>query len=71
MCDYVLEEIERYIGPTLSDLLTIFTNNTVQVISSYLQLGADEVSLMQTSLVGGILSNLLFLLGLSYLLGRF
>ena len=69
MCDYALEEIEKYIGPTASDILDIFTTNTVQVLSSYLLLRADKVSLLQTSLVGAILSNILFLLGLSYLLG--
>jgi Ca2+:H+ antiporter len=69
MCDYALEEIEKYLGWAASDLLDIFTNNTVQVISSYLLLKAKKVSLLQTSLIGGILSNILFLLGLSYFLG--
>jgi Ca2+:H+ antiporter len=69
MCDYALEEIEKYLGWAASDLLDIFTNNTVQVISGYLLLKAKKVSLLQTSLVGGILSNILFLLGLSYFLG--
>ena len=69
MCDYALEEVERYIGRTTSDLLDIFTNNTVQVISSFLLLKANKVSILQTSLVGGILSNILMLLGLSFLVG--
>ncbi|TPX18049.1 uncharacterized protein E0L32_011868 [Thyridium curvatum] len=38
MCDYALEEIEKYLGPTLSDLIDIFTTNTVQIISSILLL---------------------------------
>lgn len=69
MCDYALEEMEEYIGETTSDLLDIFTTNTVQVISSILLLKAKQVSLLQTSLVGGILCNLLMLLGLSILSG--
>ncbi|CZR56631.1 uncharacterized protein PAC_06520 [Phialocephala subalpina] len=69
MCDYALEEMEKYIGRTTSDLLDIFTNNTVQVISSVLLLKAKKVSILQTSLVGGILSNILMLLGLSLLIG--
>ncbi|KAH8908519.1 hypothetical protein BR93DRAFT_489662 [Coniochaeta sp. PMI_546] len=70
MCDYGLEEIEKYLGPTLSDLIDIFTTNTVQIISSLLLLiKSKQVPLLQTSLVGGILSNILVLLGLSFLLG--
>jgi len=69
MCDYALEEIEKYLPRTISDLLDIFTNNTVQLISSILLLKQGEVSLLQTSLVGGILSNILVLLGLSLLSG--
>ncbi|KAM7200362.1 putative calcium proton exchanger [Naviculisporaceae sp. PSN 640] len=70
MCDYALEEIEKYLGPLASDLLDIFTTNTVQVISSLLLLfETNQVDLLQTSLVGGILSNILVLLGLSLLIG--
>lgn len=70
MCDYALEEIEEYIGPTASDLLDIFTTNTVQVISSLLLLfHTNQVALLQTSLVDGILCNILVLLGLSLLIG--
>lgn len=69
MCDYALEEMERYIGRTASDLFDIFTSNTVQVVSSILLLKARQVSLLQTSLVGGILSNILVLLGLSLSIG--
>lgn len=70
MCDYALEEIEKYIGPTASDIVDIFTTNTVQVISSLLLLlKTNQVALLQTSLIGGILSNILVLLGLSLLIG--
>lgn len=70
MCDYGLEEIEKYLGPTLSDLIDIFTTNTVQIISSLLLLiKTKQVALLQTSLIGGILSNILVLLGLSFLIG--
>lgn len=69
MCDYALEEIEKYIGITATDILDIFTTNTVQIISSGLLLQARQVDLLQTSLIGGILSNILVLLGLSISLG--
>lgn len=69
MCDYSLEEIEKYIGVEATDLLDLFTTNTVQIISSILLLRAHEVDLLQTSLVGGILSNILVLLGLSISFG--
>ncbi len=69
LCDYALEEMEKYMGPIASDLLDVFTNNTVQVISSFLLLKANQVSVLQTSLVGAILSNILVLLGLSLLSG--
>jgi len=70
MCDYALEEMEKYLRPVLSDLIDIFTTNTVQVISSFLLLlKTKQPDLLQTSLVGGILSNILFLLGLSLVIG--
>lgn len=70
MCDYALEELEKYLGPLASDLLDIFTTNTVQVMSSMLLLfETRQVELLQTSLIGGILSNILVLLGLSLLIG--
>ncbi|KUI59011.1 Vacuolar cation/proton exchanger 1 [Cytospora mali] len=69
MCDYALEEIEKYIGITATDILDIFTTNTVQIISSGLLLHARQVDMLQTSLIGGILSNILVLLGLSISLG--
>lgn len=59
MCDYALEEMEKYIGIEATDLLDLFTTNTVQLISSILLLRANEIDLLQTSLVGGILSNIL------------
>jgi len=69
MCDYALEEMEKYLPRTVSDLVDIFTNNTVQIISSILLLRAGEIQLLQTSLIGGILSNILVLLGLSLISG--
>lgn len=69
MCDYALEEMEKYIGIEATDLLDLFTTNTVQIISSILLLRANEIDLLQTSLVGGILSNILVLLGISISLG--
>lgn len=48
LCDYALEEMEKYIGPIASDLLDIATNNTVQVILAYLLLKENKVSLLQT-----------------------
>lgn len=69
LCDYSLEELEKYIGVTATDILDIFTTNTVQIISSVLLLLDGKVDLLQTSLIGGILSNILVLLGLSISFG--
>lgn len=69
LCDYSLEELEKYIGVTLTDVLDISTTNTVQIISSVLLLLNGKVDLLQTSLIGGILSNILVLLGLSISFG--
>lgn len=69
LCDYSLEELEKYIGVRATDILDIFTTNTVQIISSVLLLLDDKVDLLQTSLIGGILSNILVLLGLSISFG--
>ncbi|KAI7785851.1 calcium proton exchanger [Diaporthe eres] len=71
LCDYSLEELEKYIGVRATDILVldIFTTNTVQIISSVLLLLDGKVDLLQTSLIGGILSNILVLLGLSISFG--
>ncbi|KAG6367369.1 hypothetical protein INS49_001558 [Diaporthe citri] len=69
LCDYSLEELEKYIGVRATDILDIFTTNTVQIISSVLLLLDGKVDLLQTSLIGGILSNILVLLGLSISFG--
>lgn len=69
LCDYALEELEKYLSRRLSDLLDIFTNNTVQLISSILLIRSGEMTLLRTSLVGSILSNILVLLGLSLIIG--
>jgi len=69
MCDYALEQMEHYMSWTASTILDIFCFNTVQMISSFLLLLAKQIPVLQTSLVGGILNNILMVLGLSFFFG--
>lgn len=85
LCDYALEELQKWLGDVAAGLLYVTTrfvtrwltrikylvlcSNTVQLISSVLLIKQGHVDVLQTSLIGGILSNILVLLGLSILSG--
>ncbi|KAI1449202.1 hypothetical protein F5Y02DRAFT_429834 [Annulohypoxylon stygium] len=69
MVDLSLREISLRLGNVLGGLLSTSTSNFVQLVSSIILLKSHQAKLIQTSLAGGILVNILFILGLSILCG--
>ncbi|TCD70925.1 hypothetical protein EIP91_000831 [Steccherinum ochraceum] len=65
------EQLSLELGQTLSGLLNASFGNAVEIIVGVTALMQDEVRIVQTSLLGSILSNLLLVLGCSFLAGGF
>ncbi|PAV23831.1 Calcium proton exchanger [Pyrrhoderma noxium] len=63
------EQLSFKLGPTLSGLLNASFGNAVEIIVGIAALLQDEIRIVQTSMLGSILSNLLLVLGCSFLAG--
>lgn len=63
------EQISRHTSPTIGALLNGTFGNAPELIISVMALRAGLIDVVKASLVGVILGNLLFVLGLSFLLG--
>ncbi|KAF2459066.1 Sodium/calcium exchanger protein-domain-containing protein [Lineolata rhizophorae] len=66
---YATEEIALRVGETLGGLLNATFGNAVELIVSIIALVDGEIIIVQSSLIGSMLSNLLLVLGLSFFLG--
>ncbi|KAJ3019460.1 hypothetical protein HKX48_002048 [Thoreauomyces humboldtii] len=66
---YATEEIAMRTGETIGGLLNASFGNAVELIVAIIALTKNEVIIVQTSLVGSILSNLLLVLGMSFVGG--
>lgn len=69
MLSFATEEIALRTGETLGGLLNATFGNAVEVIIAIIALIDDQVRIVQTSLVGSILSNLLLVLGFCFFFG--
>ncbi|PGH19527.1 calcium/proton exchanger [Polytolypa hystricis UAMH7299] len=69
MLSYATEEIALRTGETIGGLLNATFGNAVELIVSILALIKDEIVIVQTSLIGSMLSNLLLVLGMAFFLG--
>ncbi|KAI9857874.1 MAG: hypothetical protein M1813_007989 [Trichoglossum hirsutum] len=69
MLSYATEELALRVGETLGGLLNATFGNAVELIVSILALVKREVLIVQTSLIGSILSNLLLVLGMCFFAG--
>jgi len=65
------EEIALYSGDVVGGLLNATFGNAVELIVSVLALVKREIVIVQTSLIGSILSNLLLVLGMAFVAGGF
>jgi Ca2+:H+ antiporter len=63
------EELAIRVGETLGGLLNATFGNAVELIVSVQALLKDEITIVKTSLIGSMLSNLLLVLGMSFFLG--
>ncbi|KAF7162565.1 hypothetical protein CNMCM5623_007811 [Aspergillus felis] len=64
-----LKQIQRRLNTSLWALLYSSFGNAVQLITSILLLRSRQIRTLQMSLIGGILSNMHLMLGLSFLVG--
>ncbi|RPB06136.1 calcium/proton exchanger [Choiromyces venosus 120613-1] len=71
LLSYGTEEIALYCGEVLGGLLNASFGNAVELIISILALVKGEIVIVQTSLIGSILSNLLLVLGMAFIAGGY
>lgn len=69
MLSYATEELAMYIGETLGGLLNATFGNAVELIVSIIALTQQKILIVQTSLIGSMLSNLLLVLGMCFFSG--
>ncbi|KAL2015451.1 hypothetical protein VTK56DRAFT_5413 [Thermocarpiscus australiensis] len=66
---FATEEIATRLGETLGGLVNATFGNAVELIVSIVALHAGEIEVVQASMLGSILSNLLLVLGMCFFLG--
>ncbi|KIJ10681.1 hypothetical protein PAXINDRAFT_101945 [Paxillus involutus ATCC 200175] len=66
---FATEELSLRVGSTLAGLLNATLGNTVEVTVSAIALTKCQLDVVQSSLVGSILSNLLLVLGMCFFAG--
>lgn len=69
MLSFATEELALYIGETLGGLLNATFGNAVELIVSVIALTQGKILIVQTSLIGSMLSNLLLVLGMCFFFG--
>lgn len=66
---YATESVAVKLGDTMGALLNVTFGNAVELIIFIIALVAKEVRIVQASLLGSILANLLLILGMCFLFG--
>lgn len=66
---FATEEVASRLGETLGGLVNATFGNAVELIVSIVALRAGEIEVVQASMLGSILSNLLLVLGMCFYLG--
>ncbi|KAF2143697.1 uncharacterized protein K452DRAFT_224410 [Aplosporella prunicola CBS 121167] len=69
MLGYSTEELALHVGETLGGLLNASFGNAVELIVGIQALVKGELTIVKTSLIGSMLSNLLLVMGMSFFLG--
>lgn len=69
MLSYATEEIAMRTGETIGGLLNASFGNAVELIVAVIALVKKEVLIVQTSLIGSMLSNLLLVMGMCFFFG--
>ncbi|OAX33116.1 calcium/proton exchanger [Rhizopogon vinicolor AM-OR11-026] len=66
---FATDELSLRVGQTLAGLLNATLGNAVELIVSIIALSKCQLSIVQSSLVGSVLSNLLLVLGMCFFAG--
>lgn len=66
---FATEEIAEKLGKTLGGLLNATFGNAVELIVSIVALKDNQIEVVQASMLGSILSNILLVMGMCFLLG--
>lgn len=69
LLSHATESVARNMGDAIGALLNITFGNAVELIIFIIALTKNEMRIVQASLIGSILANLLLILGMSFLLG--
>lgn len=69
MLSFATEEIALRTGETLGGLLNASFGNAVELIVAIIALAEGKIIIVQTSLIGSILSNLLLVMGMCFFFG--
>ena len=69
MLSFATEEIARRTGDVIGGLLNASFGNAVELIVSIIALVKGQILIVQTSLIGSILSNLLLVMGMCFFFG--
>lgn len=69
LLSHATESVASRLGDTLGALLNVSFGNAVELIIFIIALVKDEIRIVQASLLGSILANLLLILGMAFLLG--
>lgn len=66
---FATEELAEHVGETLGGLLNATFGNAVELIVSIIALKDNQIRIVQASMLGSILSNLLLVLGMCFVAG--
>jgi len=69
LLSYATESVAKRMGDTVGALMNVTFGNSVELIIFIIALTKNELRIVQASLLGSILANLLVILGMSFLLG--
>ncbi|KAH7034724.1 Sodium/calcium exchanger protein-domain-containing protein [Microdochium trichocladiopsis] len=69
LLSHATESVARKMGDTVGALLNVTFGNAVELIIFIIALTKNEIRIVQASLLGSILANLLLILGMAFFLG--
>jgi Ca2+:H+ antiporter len=69
LLSYATESVAAQMGDAIGALMNVTFGNAVELIIFIIALTKDEIRIVQASLLGSILSNLLLILGMCFLFG--
>jgi Ca2+:H+ antiporter len=69
MLSFATESVAAKLGDTIGALLNVTFGNAVELIIFIIALVANEIRIVQASLLGSILANLLLILGMCFVFG--